>query len=522
MRSLHEVLTRSSRRAPESLCLDLGRKQITFGDLDQRSARLARGLRSLGVRKGDRVGLLLAKSVDAYAAMYAVLRAGGVIVPLDIRFPQKRIDAIGRKCGMRVLIADAARLESVPLTAEHVVLVGTALATELPRHGTAHRAEELRGRSPAAGSSSRDGDPAYILFTSGSTGSPKGVVISHRAALWFVLWSADHFALGPRDRVLNIAPFIFDLSVFEVHATMHAGGTVIPVPDGHASFPRRVAETLASRRVTTLYLTPSQLRLLLAKGMLASHDLSALRQVLVAGEAFDADLARAVREKLPGVDCFNLYGPTETNVCTVYRLDARAVGLSQEIPIGRPCRGCEIALVDHFGRPVAGTAVGELLVRSPGVMTGYWRDAKATRRALRRPRGWDGEFYRTGDMAARNEAGELLFRGRVDGQVKYRGHRIELAEIEGALCSHPGVVEAVAVLVSDGGAGRVGGRLIAFARSRSRTPIGERELLAHCADVLPRFMIPEEIVACEALPLSLTGKRPRVVEAGVLPSLNSR
>jgi amino acid adenylation domain-containing protein len=490
-----------------------GARSLTYAELDRRSNQVARLLAELGVAPGDRVGLYLDKSVDSVVGLYGVLKAGAAYVPLDPGAPVRRLAYIVENCGIQVLLTGAEKQESwhclreagarlralVVLNAAGPQLNGSAVG--LPVHGS-EAFDRLDPTQPEDSTISLD--LAYILYTSGSTGDPKGVMLTHGNALAFVQWAVQEFGVTGDDRLSGHAPLHFDLSVFDVFAAAWAGATLVLVPATVSIFPFELARYIRSNRITVWYSVPSILAMLTLRGGLAPGDLPSLRTVLFAGEVFPTRYLRRLMEQLPHARFANLYGPTETNVCTWYEVRPLARDDARPIPIGRAIADVEVFAVTDDGRRAQPGEVGELLVRGPTVMRGYWGNPTRTADSLVpnpfRPEPHD-PVYRTGDLAVQDETGNWLYLGRRDGQVKSRGYRIELGEIEATLYAHTGVTECAAVAVPDE---LVTNRIKVYVVSREG--MEERALAEFCAERLPRYMVPELWEFREALPKTSTGK----------------
>jgi len=525
---LQHLLERSARHMPEREAVRMGALALTYGELDRAADRLAACLVRLGLRPGDRVGLHVAKSVDAITAICGVLKAGGVYVPLDPVAPGARLGYILKDCGVRIVLSgpeESRRGRTEPIVEaadplEAVVVVGEE--GEAPRGLPARRVVRWRDAlsdvaeaAPCTGNPTIDTDLAYILYTSGSTGEPKGVMISHRNALTFVDWCADKFRIAPEDRLSNHAPFHFDLSIFDVFVALKCGASVHPVPEGLSTFPMRLAEWIENERISVWYSVPSVLTLMALHGKLEQRDLSALRLVLFAGEVFPIKHLQSLISQLPGPRYFNLYGPTETNVCTYHEVDPRTIAERESpLPIGRPCANFGAFAVTEGGeRAAVPGQVGELLVRGSGVAMGYWgRPERTAKGFVQNP--LESRFrdvvYRTGDLVTSDENGEFLFLGRGDHQIKTRGYRVELGEIESVLYGHKLVREVAVIALPDE---LIGNRIRAIVSLAEGATATEADLQAYCADRLPRYMVPEVVEFRVELPRTLNGKVDRVALA---------
>jgi amino acid adenylation domain-containing protein len=369
------------------------------------------------------------------------------------------------------------------------------------------------GRAPSDAPGVRivDADLAYILYTSGSTGSPKGVMLTHGNCLAFVEWAAREFAISSEDRLSSHAPLHFDLSTFDLFAAALAGARLVLVPPSVSVFPAQVRTFIETTGITVWYSVPSILSMLVLRGGLQVGELPTLRTVLFAGEVFPTVHLRRLVALLPHVRFANLYGPTETNVCTWWEVTGLSPDSDETIPIGRAIANVDVFAVTDDDRRAAPGERGELCVRGPTVMQGYLGDPdKTSSRLVPDPLGGvlGQRVYRTGDIVQESPDGNYRFLGRRDGQVKSRGYRIELGDVEAALGAHPSVLECAVVPVPDD---IVGNRLSAYVASRE--PVSGAELAAFCAERIPSYMVPETFELADALPRTSTGKIDRTALA---------
>ena len=314
---LHRLVTASAESYPDRVAVEDGDRRLTYAELEEHSNRLANLLREVGVARGDRVGLYLDKSLEAVVGIYGILKCGGAYVPLDPSAPTRRLGYIAGDCGLRVLISSAAKEAAwgelvahgapldVVVTADGADLIGDLVGVHVM---TADDLERQDSTAPDVGTISLD--LAYILYTSGSTGQPKGVMLSHQNALAFVRWSVETFDVGPNDRLSNHAPLHFDLSVLDLYAAAMAGAAVVLVPQELSVFPMQVRDFIESRHISIWYSVPSILNMLTLRGGLRAGSLPDLRTVLFAGEVFPTKYLRSLMELLPRAHFYNLYGPT--------------------------------------------------------------------------------------------------------------------------------------------------------------------------------------------------------------------
>jgi amino acid adenylation domain-containing protein len=523
VRTLDRLLAASAESRPNTPAVVDGERSVSYGELDQSAGRLASMLVELGVNRGDRIAIYLDKSLESLVAIYGILRAGGCYVPLDPQAPPARLGYVAADADIRVLLTGAEKAahwstllaEGAPL--ESVVVLNADEGVEAPAGTRFITADDVTRTDAIAESRGGDeSDLAYILYTSGSTGTPKGVMLTHRNCLAFVEWAVEEFGVSAEDRLSSHAPLHFDLSTFDVFAAALAGAPVVLVPPETSLFPGAVRRFIEHNEITTWYSVPSILSMLTARGGISPDDLPRLRRILFAGEIFPTKYLRRLMELLPHVRFANLYGPTETNVCTWYDVPTLPEEMTEAIPIGKAIAGVETFAVTEDGRLANPGEVGELYVHGPTVMQGYWGDPERTERMLvPDPRGGSQPrpVYRTGDLVQEMEDGNYRFLGRRDAQIKSRGYRVELGDVEAALYAHPAVEECAVVPVPDE---LVTNRIKAYLVTREAVSKGE--LITFCAERIPGYMIPELLEFRDELPKTSTGKVDRQAIAAGSPA----
>jgi amino acid adenylation domain-containing protein len=477
---LQDLFMLSAQRTPDAPAVMVANECITYRGLDVLVRRYMNVLLAHGVRHKDRVGIWLEKSIYAIAAMQATLRLGAIYVPLDPLASSARIEVMLRDCSMHVLVTTEQRLHH--------------LQSHIPDSCGVCCVEQMNTDNVDDAGIEQDlcseDDIAYILYTSGSTGKPKGVCISHRNALAFIHWAAKTLQASANDRFANHAPFHFDLSVLDLYVAFSVGAQVLLIPDGISFFAAALVEFIVQRRPTIWYSVPSILILMMEQGLLELEE-HALRCILFAGEPFPIKHFQQLYQRWPQVRFLNLYGPTETNVCTYYEVDG--VLDDAPLPIGKGCSGDVVWAQKDDGSVVHSGGVGELMVAGPTVMVGYWGQPREGTQA-----------YATGDLVRLRADGNYLYLGRRDQRVKVRGYRIELGEIETTLMKYEGIKD-VAVVVAETG---MRARLIAFVVASPAPSL--LEIKRHCAQHLPRYMIVDGIRIVEALPRTRNGKIDRI------------
>jgi amino acid adenylation domain-containing protein len=515
-RLLQHWVSEQARRRPEAGALVFQQERLSYADLEAQSNRLAHLLRDAGCARGDRVCLLMPKSPAAIVAILGVLKADAVYVPLDPASPVPRLEKMITACDNRWILASGSvgaaldELCAVPEFAERHA-VGW-LAAQAPPGGTAVRftAADVTAypdTAPACANSPQDA--AHILFTSGSTGAPKGVVITHASVCRFIEWAVSYFGTSPDDRISGHPPLHFDLSTFDVFGTFAAGAELHLVPPELNLLPHKLAELIRKAELTQWFSVPSALNYMAKFDAVQQGDFPTLRRVLWCGEVFPTPALIYWMQRLPHVTFTNLYGPTEATIASsYYTVPACPASDDETIPIGRACGGEELLVLDERLRPVPPGEVGDLYIRGAGLSPGYWRDAEKTRAAfVPYPRGEGAagdRIYRTGDLATLGSDGLVRFLGRADSQIKTRGYRVELGEIEAALHALGTLRECAVVAVPSGD---FDGTAICCAYAPvpgvDVTPPALREAIARA---LPPYMLPSRWLAFDELPKTTNGK----------------
>ncbi|GJG89254.1 hypothetical protein tb265_44350 [Gemmatimonadetes bacterium T265] len=496
--TVHARFDAQAARTPDAVAVTSDAGAHTYAALRDRADRLAGALHALGVRHGDRVGLCLPRSVGLAVAMLGILKAGAAYVPLDPAYPPARLDLMARDARLAVVVTDrASGAKLPPLDARPLLLDEMDL-------------DELGDVPPAPGDAAPAGDgqdAAYVVYTSGSTGVPKGVVVPHRAILRLVS-GPNYAALGEEDVVAQLSSPSFDAATFEVWGALLAGARLVPLDADVALAPAEFAAALVRHGVTTAFLTTA---LFNQVARLAPAAFAGLRHLLFGGEAVDPSAVRAVLTSGAPQRLLHVYGPTEVTTFSLWHLVEHVPAGATTVPIGRPVSGTSAYVLDRHRRLAPVGVRGELFLGGDGVALGYLGRPELTSERFVTVEEVAGpeRLYRTGDVVRRAPDGAIEFVGRTDHQVKVRGFRIEPGEVEHVLNGHPAVHASVALVRELAPGDR---QLVAYAAAPGTT--SPAELRAYLRGRLPDYMVPAAVVVLDALPLTANGK----VDRGALPA----
>lgn len=509
---LQQLVTRQAEQCPDAIAVVMNDERIKYAALEEASNQLARQLKAAGCVPGDRVCFLTPKSPTAVIIELGILKADCIYVPLDPSSPAPRLARIIAACepwcvlvagSLAELLRNAlteAKLNAAPtigcLDAE--AARGTNLKIGFSR-------KDLAGFSSAPLNYRNHGhDTAHILFTSGSTGEPKGVQITHNNALSFLEWAIRYFNVSAEDRVSSHPPLHFDLSTFDIYATLGAGAQLHMVPAELNLLPNRTADFIRRHELTQWFSAPSLLNYMAKHDVVAQGDFPALKRLLWCGEVFPTPALRHWMTRLPHVSFTNLYGPTEATVASsYYTVPGRPPHDDTPIPIGTPCDGEQLLVLNDNLQPAPPGEAGALFIAGVGLSPGYWRDEKKTSEVFIETDSY-GRIYRTGDLAKVGEGGLIYFLGRADSQIKSRGYRIELGEIETALNALGLLRECAVVAVnSDGFEGTAICCAYAPLPGVGGNPTTLRQALRR---TLPSYMLPSHWICFERLPQNGNGK----------------
>ncbi|AHI67566.1 non-ribosomal peptide synthetase [Burkholderia thailandensis] len=480
-------------RAPDRTALIFQGTSLTYGKLDARANRLARHLTRNGPRRGEFIAICLDRSIDMIAALLGILKAGAAYVPLDPEYPDKRLQFMIEDCKASAVITSRAQVGRLQMPSVECVLLD-----ELVDDAT---------MSSGPGASDRAGpdDPLYCIYTSGSTGRPKGVVVSHAGFMNHHTWQVDEFELSAADTFLQRTSISFDASVWEIWTPLALGARLIVLSAIEQRLPFALVSAMVGNEVTVAQFVPTLLNAVVKIPQFAAVR---CRLLFCGGEVLSVTLAQAVKLAVP-CELVNLYGPTEATIDSLYW---RVADIGGSVPIGRPISHAKCYLLDEQGRRVADGEVGEIHLAGRGLAIGYRNRPDLTKeRFIQDPFDVAGaRMYRTGDMGRVRADGAIEYTGRIDDQVKVRGFRIELSEIEAAIKAIEGAAEAAVVLVPRGQSGPM---LAAYVQPKKGARLEEASIHASLTEMLPGHMVPHSIVVLPQIPLTVSGKVDRVALA---------
>jgi surfactin family lipopeptide synthetase A len=505
-RCLHELFEEQAGRTPDAVAVTYEGCELTYAELNRQANRLARYLRGSGVKPGRRVAICVERSLEMVVGLLSILKAGGAYVPLDPAYPVERLNRILDDSDPAVLLTQGqlrglfSEIRKTLPVLDLMDLMETAAWSHEPEMDL-----ERAGLTPK--------DLAYVMYTSGSTGMPKGVMVEHGGVVNLLWFMGGILSAGSGDCMLGLTSIVFDIAGLELYLPLMVGSKVAVVAGARSYDPAALAQAVNDLGVTVMQATPATWRMLMDAGWGGARNLKAL----CGGEALTTELARRLGRQVGRL--WNEYGPTETTIWSSYEpIDSASEEERAHVPIGRPVANTQMYILDEQGKPVAVGVTGGVYIGGAGVAQGYWKRPELTAEQFV-PNPFVEEagarMYRTGDLGRWLRDGRMEFLGRSDFQVKIRGFRIELEEIERGLAEHSGVREAV-VVAHAGAAGEK--TLVAYVVFRREEEVRVEELQRFLRQRLPGYMVPAVFVPLEGLPLTINGKvnRAALAEAQVV------
>jgi amino acid adenylation domain-containing protein len=510
---LSQIIDQSAERFPERDAFRYYDEKLSYTELSHRTNQLAHTLIKHGVRRHDRVGVFMNKCLEMPLAVHGIMKMGAAYVPIDPAAPAARLKFIIQNCGIRALVTQPSKLKIISEIIAETGLECLIGVDGLKGHSiravswqeVSTASEQKLDRGPTT-----EQDLAYIMYTSGSTGEPKGIMHTHHSGLSYAKLSAETFSLCRSDLLGNHSPLHFDMSTFEFFSGPLNGACTVLIPEEYTRLPASLSKLIEDHKLTVWYSVPFALIQILLRGALENRDISALRWVLFGGEPFPTKYLRKLMNHLPNARFCNVYGPAEVNQCTFYHVPKLPENMEEQIPIGKVWANSEGLVIDKHDQVLPDGCKGELLIRTPTMMRGYWNRNDLNKKAFYIRRlfpGFHERFYRTGDLVQMNEEGDYLYLGRKDRQIKTRGYRVELDEIEIALSSYEKVEEAAVFAVPD----VEGSTMICAGVTRKDDhQISEPELSAYLSTKLPWYAVPQRIRIYSVFARTATGKIDRI------------
>lgn len=468
---------------------DINRK-VTYEQLKENAKKIGT-LLAKHQKINQPTAIMIDKSVACIEAMLGVVYSGGFYTVLDTKSPAERIKTILQTLQPTCIITDQNNIKKM----ENLEFEGKVILYEdcIEEKIDNERLDEIKEEII-------DTNPMYALFTSGSTGVPKGVIISHRALISYVAWVKETFEINENTIFGSQTPFYFSMSITDVFSTIMAGATLQIIPKMYFSFPIRLLEFLNEKQINTIYWVPSALCIVANLGALNEMELPYIKKILFAGEVMPMKQLNIWRKKLPNVLFVNLYGPTETtDICTYYIVN-RKFDDNETLPIGKHCNNCDVMIIKEDGTEAKQGEEGELCARGSFLAMGYYNNEEKTKKAFTQNplnNAYPEIIYRTGDIVKENELGEIIYISRKDFQIKHMGYRIELGEIETAINAIEGIILCACIYDTKNS------KIVLFYQGNQ---IEEKDLIKQMKEKLPNYMCPNEIHCISKMPYNANGK----------------
>ncbi len=507
---IHHNLEISAQKYPDKTAFISDEDSITYQQLNEAADRLAAYLGNFGVARGQLVGVLLPKNIGSLIAIHGIMKTGAAFVPIDPKFPASRVAFILEDCDIKCLVTTRNlykhNLQAIGESAlDDIILTDDSVPSDTNK--TLHSWLQVMNNKyevPVCPCTSQD--LAYLLFTSGSTGKPKGVMTSHQNAMSFIESMMDLFEVNEQDKIANPAPLQFGISTFDMYVGIKAGATMRFVPPTLLMFPQKLAQWMDSESITIWFSVPFVLARMLLEGEIHDYEFANLRQIFFAGEVFPIKYLREMKAQLPHVNFCNIYGTSEANIITYHRVGDLEADRTKPIPIGKPIPNLNVFAMKPNGEICQPGEEGELCTYGLMVTHGYWKNPQKTQECyIQNPlqTKFNEIAYKTGDLVVRDQSDDYHFVGRKDHMIKSRGYRIEIGDIEAAIYSHDLIKEVTVLGIPDD---LIGHRIKAFISLHQNNTMDALAVQEYCSDLIPRYMIPQEIDIMESLPKTASGK----------------